>query len=185
MKYAFNIIILALSLMACNGPAQEYNDEIAVVDSLLVQLKEYQARYALIDSTAILSQAAEIEAMSKVLHGPKADQNDKKYWTTELGPFELVYIPFNKYMNDKAKIEKKLNFSQSQLLSLRKSLSDAVIDTATASKYLLDEQKALAEIEMLAMKRIEPTIRAQEIWEMTEEKYRAMADSISALSINE
>ena len=185
MKYAFSIVILALSLMACNGPTEVYKDKIAVVDSLLVQLESHQARYNLIDSTAINAQIAEIEGINKVLHGPKVNQDDKAFWTTKLAPFELVITPYQKYLRDKSKIKKQLNYTQSQLLSLRKSLKEEVIDTATASKYLLDEQKAMGDIYMLLIKRIEPTIKAQSIWDTSAQKYQAMADSISAISINE
>jgi hypothetical protein len=183
MKYAFNIVILALSLMACNGPADVYQSKISSVDSLLIEVENYQTRYNLIDSVAILGQIAGIEKINKILHGPQANQDDKEYWTTKLAPFELVITPYQKYLRDKAKIEKQLNYSQAQLLSLRKSMNDAVIDTATAGDYLLAEQKAAGELYMMLIKRIEPTILAQSIWDTSAVKFQAMADSISALPI--
>jgi hypothetical protein len=60
-----------------------------------------------------------------------------------------------------------------------------VVDTAKVKSYLLDESNAVRELYLLSMKRIEPTIKAQAIWDSTQSKFQAMADSISGLPINQ
>jgi len=185
MKNTFSLVILALSLLACNVPSEVYQAKIATVDSLIVIVNEYQTRYNLIDSTSIKEQIGGIEAIAKTLRGPKVSQADKKYWTKTLAPLDLVITPYQKYLRDKTKIEKQLAYSQSQLLSLRKSLKDEVIDTVAANKYLIDEQMAVGELYMLKIKRIEPVITGQSIWDTTALKFQAMADSVDALPLNQ
>ena len=132
----------------------------------------------------IKDQIAKIEAIAKTLRGPKVSQENKKYWTKTLAPLDLVITPYQKYLRDKVKIERQLAYSQSQLLALRKSLQDEVIDTAAADKYILDEKRAVGGLYMLKIKRIEPTIEAQNIWDTTAVMFQNMADSVDALPLN-
>lgn len=184
MKYVFSLLILVLSLAACTGPEAVYKTEIERVDSLLVAVDKYQARYALLDVEGIEEGMANIEEINKVLHSPQVDQNDKKYWTTTLSPFELVIRPYQKFLSDKPKIEENLNYSKSQLLSLRKSLVDEALDSTEVQSYILAEGEALGRIYMMSLKRIEPTIKAQAIWDSLQNKFQGMADSISGLPLN-
>jgi hypothetical protein len=185
MRHLFTLVILVLSLAACSGPEAVYKAEIETVDSLLLAVDKYQARYGLLNVAAIEEEIVNIEAINKILHGPQVDQNDRNYWTVALSPFELVIRPYQKFLGDKFKIEKNLSYSKKQLLSLRKSLVDEVVDTAKVKSYLLDESNAVRELYLLSMKRIEPTIKAQAIWDSTQSKFQAMADSISGLPINQ
>ncbi len=184
MKYTFNILLIALSFIACNRPSAVYQAKIARVDSLIGVRDAHQARYNLIDSTSIQEQIGGIESIAKILRGPKVSQDNKKYWTETLAPLDLVIRPYQKYLRDKNKIEKQLSYSQSQLLSLRKSLQDEVIDTALAEKYLMDEKRAVGDLYMLKIKRIEPAIEAQNIWDTTAVMFQNMADSVAALPSN-
>lgn len=181
MRYLLGIALLSFAIVSCSNNQPSYQAEIAKVDSLITDLNNFTTRYNLIDAEAIESEIGSIEAINKVLHGPKADQENKVYWTTTLAPFELVITPYQKFLRDKAKIEEKLNFSQKQLLSLRKSLEDAVIDSSAVDQYLLDEEQALGEIYMLSIKRIEPTLKAQAIWDSSRTRFTALSDSIAAL----
>ncbi|WP_421752431.1 hypothetical protein [Croceimicrobium sp.] len=179
------LIISALSLSllwACNSGEAQYAEEIAHVDSMLAINDSLQKSFDQVDSTQILQDFPKVDSLYKILSGPMADQQDKRYWTETMANIDVVHHPYMKYSGDYKKMRRGLAYSKSQLESLRNSLEDQKLDTAQVRDYIQAEEKALNDMQVLIGKRIMPVLEAKAIWDTAEARYLDLVSKSDSLA---
>ncbi len=162
---------LLISLFACNNESSPYQEEIKHIDFLLTQNDSLQKVFASVDSAEVQSEFPRVDSIHKIMTGPTAPQEDKKYWTETIAALEYVHHPYMKYVGDVSKMSKKLQYSKMQILTLRNSLADNKLDSAKAIEYLATETMALQDVALLVRKRIGPVKEAIAVWDTSEARY--------------
>lgn len=177
------VSVLSLSLLwACNSGEAQYAEEIAYVDSMLALNDSLQKSFDQVDSTQILQDFPKVDSLYKILSGPMADQQDKRYWTVTMANIDVVHHPYMKYSGDYKKMRSGLAYSKSQLESLRNSLEDQKLDTVQVRDYIQAEEKALNDMQVLIGKRIVPVLEAKAIWDTAEARYLELVSKSDSLA---
>ncbi len=171
MKKLIACFSICALFMACEQSNLTYQNEIDEVDDLITLRDSLQAVFDGADSTQIKTDFATVDSIHKLMVGPLAQQDSREYWTKTMADIEFVHRHYKKYLKDESKIRKNLQYSEKQLLSLRKSLKDEMLDSTKAKEYLEVENQAVQDISLLIGKRIGPAQRSLGIWDTAQSRY--------------
>lgn len=175
------MMALAAGLMtsACNNEVSGNKEMyLAEVDSLVTVVEFLSKKVAEPNEQRIAQEAPEVKKTYLTIVELYPNAEDKDFWIKEVNPIHQVNEAFEKFLQDKARIEKDLAASKEQLQGLRNSINDNKLEDSLVEKYLQQETAALAETHLLVTKRIPKAQAAIVIWDSTRAHYDSLAQAL-------
>lgn len=147
-------LLAALALLfvtSCSGP--EYPKEIAMLDSLRIKLDSAEAGLNSIDSNKVIAAVNEVntdlQEITMHFNTISRDSMLDRETATNLTNYRSVRKAFNIYQREHARLQKDIDYSQSQLSNLIHDLEKGIIDEKDAPAYVQREsEEAVKIIEM-------------------------------------
>lgn len=139
------LLVVILLAIACK-PNSAYQTEIDKVDSLKTVVDLVDENLQKTDVAQIEKELEELNVRYKYLTDNFPDSADASFWIYDVNNMIRIKKTYVRFLKSREKMEKDIEYTQSQLESLKNSLQDEKISPQQAEEYVNTESNSTLEI---------------------------------------
>jgi len=159
-----------------------YESEINTIDSLQTTLTYIESKLDTFDYEGIKQEYVEIKSKYDYLLENYPDKDDRDFWINQMNYLRSVKKAFGNYAQEYPGIKEDLDYSRSQLLALKNSISDNKLTREEIEEYLATEREAVNQLRLKAT-RLKPSLEASSvIWDSIADDIDKVVLSLDSVS---